>query len=91
MASEPDELIELPLTLQLRPEGEFWVARLVHTSAKRMVDRKPFVVATIRLSIIKKYDRHRLAFLRTVEEIGSDLIEEVTGQRPVFELEERDE
>ena len=91
MVSEPDELVELPLTLQLRPEGEFWVARLVHTGAKRMVDRKPFVVATIRLSIIKKYNRHRLAFLRTVEEIGSDLIEEVTGQRPVFELEERDE
>ena len=33
MASDPDELIELPLTLQLRPEGEFWVARLVHIGA----------------------------------------------------------
>lgn len=91
MASDPEEgAIKLPVMLQMRPEGEFWVARLVHTGAKRMV-RKPIVVATIRLSIIKKYDRHRLAFLRTVEEIGSDLIEEVTGQRPVFELEERDE
>ena len=93
MASEPEEnvAIRLPLVLQMRVEGEFWVARLVDTDAPRLSDRDRLVIATIRLSIIKAHPRHRDAFQSICQEIGADMIEEVTGHRPKFEIEEDEE
>ena len=93
MASEPEEkiAIRLPLVLQMRVEGEFWVARLVDTDAPRLSDRERLVIATLRISILKQHPRHRIAFLHICQEIGADMIEETTGHRPVFEIEERDE
>jgi hypothetical protein len=91
MHNEPDELIKLPLSLQLRPEGEFWVARLVHTGGPRLSQRDRLVIATIRVSIIKEHPRHRAAFLRLCQEIGADLIEKATGHRPEFGIEEDEE
>ncbi len=90
MASEPEEkiAIRLPLVLQMRVEGEFWVARLVGTDAPRLSDRERLVIATLRISILKQ---HRIAFLRICQEIGADMIEEATGTRPLFEIEESDE
>ena len=93
MASEPEEKIalRLPLVLQMRVEGEFWVARLVDTDAPRLSDRDRIVLATLRVSIVKEHPRHRSAFLRICQEIGADMIERATGHRPLFEIEECDE
>ena len=90
MASEPEE-IRLPLVLQMRVEGEFWVARLVTTDGPRHHDRDRIVLATLRVSIVKEHPRHRSAFLRICQEIGADMIEQATGHRPLFEIEECDE
>ena len=86
MASDPEEkvAIRLPLMLQMRPEGEFWVARLINTDAPCHADRERLVIATVRVSIIKQHPRHRTAFLRICQEIGADMIEEETGHRPLF-------
>ena len=94
MASEPAEkvAIRLPLVLQMRVEGEYWVARLVvNADAPRLTERDRMTIATLRLSIIKRHPRHRTAFLRICQEIGADLIEEATGHRPDFEIEEHEE
>ena len=88
MASEPEEkaVIELPVMLQMRTNGEFWVARLVSTDGPRLSERDRLVIATIRVSIIKERPRHRDAFLRICQEIAADMIEEAIGHRPVFDV-----
>ena len=93
MASEPEEkiAIRLPLVLQMRVEGEFWVARFSDTDAPRHADRERLTIATIRVSILKEHPRHRSAFLRICQEVGADLIEQATGHRPVFDIEEHEE
>jgi hypothetical protein len=73
------KIVELPLRLALREEGEFWNAYF----AKQGTMKDAILLGSIRLSLVRAPDRKE-QFMALMRGVFADMLKEVTGQRPVW-------
>lgn len=68
---------EMPFRIALRQEGDMWNAYLAPEGVDNWL-----LLGSIRLSVVMKNRRAKDAFMKLMEDLVADVIEEVVGMRP---------